>query len=343
MLDNLFNTKNKARISNFLSLSNFDKEKNELRLKNLLRGNSISKQQEREISEILARPDSFSSVALFVEEGVLKSIKKLNTIFEGSYEGTKFFILPFFNYREKFFRKQFLLNFSLQELKLYKISNEGLVEVELEKLKDFESILSVREESKSIQHHTAQKTIFHGQNASSEKDREDSLKKQYMSTLARVLEKFLIKNKSQIIIATTGDNMDLLRNDILPEKLSPVSLRGNFQKNTEVELFDELKKSINEYSGQILNSYQARLDVSRSNILQQNSFAEIMSFVNQGRIQKVLVGELGLIDRTYQNPIAPLGMNYIAHEIHRLGGDVVYFPGEQIEHSENNLLFDFRY
>lgn len=343
-IEHLLEDKESSKQTKYLEISPSNFEKNNIKLKNALRDVNVSDELDSKIADILKDPHLVPSMGLFIENGALIDVKKVLYPFEDSFEFTKFYTLPLFDYRNIVFENLYLLNFSQKQLSFYNVSYDKIENVS-HKIDTYEEYIKNRIENKSIQRHGGEKGGFHGQNAASEKDRERNIEKTYISTAATELTTMLEKlDNPKLVIMASSEHVEALKKEIPKKYLTKFEIHGNFEHFSDIELADKLRSVIEESEASIFKSeLESEIDQSMSNDLQSKDFSHILSFVKEGKVEKLYIGELGDDDSDYNNPVAPSGANYISHEVLKLGGEVVYYPNTKFEFSDNNIAFKFRY
>ncbi|KXK26167.1 MAG: hypothetical protein TR69_WS6001001162 [candidate division WS6 bacterium OLB20] len=342
-LKQLITSDSNDRRSVYIPMDPADHDKNALQVKEELKGNDVSEGLVRKIESMLASPHLNRSIALFSEDGRLTAAEALST--EYSFDGTdsRYYLLPFFDYRGVALENLTLLIFSRTGTTVFKVERNSLAELHVEGLEDFEKFTGMRQESKSIQMHEAADTVYHGQGAAQGKDKQNDLVLQFIGSQMKTLGSFLTREKYRVIPASPAEYLDAIRSTLPGMAVFPGDLEGSFESMSEHELLTEVRKLIEERHHELLMSEVSDEILQESATLHEKGFAEIMATVNDSRVEKLIVGALGKDDADYTNPIAPNGANYIAHEVLRYGGEVIYFPETAFEMSSNNMLFRLRY
>lgn len=216
-----------------------------------------------------------------------------------------------------------MLVFAKNSVKLFEVDYGQLQEVDNE----VEKIAFMTIENQTNLAHGGDNTLVHAQTAQGETN----------------LAAFLREHNARILIASTAENMALLSADLGAELLADFHLAGNFEDSTDSEILELLHAELESHIAKILKSSYDKIDLSISNETQAKPFIEIVAIANEGRVADMYVGKLGMHDANYENPIAPLGVNYIASIVLKLGGNVHYFPELDFELNDNNIAFRLRY
>ncbi len=140
-----------------------------------------------------------------------------------------------------------------------------------------------------------------------------------------------------------GESIAALKDKIDERYLSVVELHGNFEHTDSDSLVKKLHQQIEESGMRFVEGLAQKVDIEENKRWQSKSFLDLMSLVNEGKVDSMYVGRLGANDEDYQNPIAPLGANHIALAVLELGGEVQFYSDLDFEAVENNILFRFRY
>ncbi|MCA9385352.1 hypothetical protein KC717_01750, partial [Candidatus Dojkabacteria bacterium] len=326
--------------SYFAQISQENPDKNRIIVKNVLKDLEHSDEQREFIAKTLENPHGVSSLAFFTEEDTLLHLQDFPFAYDADYKYKRHFILPFFDYRIDFLSNLHVLVFSKNSVGLFRVTHENLQEIALEHGTSLAEHLKEFEQKKSIQHHTADKAVFHGHGSKDSGQEGDA----HLNTLLPALVEevsVIVKNKKNgtLLLAATDENIGILSERFKTHGVTLSGLHGNYDQSPEVKIMEKLKEIISDKSRDEVERLQKEIDVSESNSLQSKNFLEILSEVEQGKIDHFYVGNVGLGDLSEENPIAPLGANYIAHEVIKYGGKVSYYPGVDFSFSKNNILF----
>ncbi|MBD3280493.1 hypothetical protein GF389_03130 [Candidatus Dojkabacteria bacterium] len=334
------------KTTKYFVLDSADKKKNRLEYENFLRETEVSEELKEEVENLLNFPSQIRTLGLFKTEcegeKELERISKLHFEYNIEIKGNMFYILPEQDFRQNLLQDTYLLNFSEKILELYKIGLEGMEKIPFDKVGTLEEKLGRMEESKSTQRRGHEFANFHGQGAQDMKERDTNHLINHAREVANALEGLLARTNSKLVIASTRRNFDILNSNLQERYRFPISLIGNHEQLKANQIFEKLLKEIDANASLFTENLAERLDVSESNRLQEKSFVEIVSVAKDAKIEKMFVGKLAPDVDDYENPVAPQGANYIAHEVLKWGGEVEYYKDLEFDFSENNLAFKFR-
>lgn len=329
----------------FITLDESNRDQNDLKVKKVLRqvNTAVSEKHKIQLEQFLSNPHAHPCIGIFIGDGELINLSSFQVNLDTNFEYKNFFILPFFDYRNVILSNTYFLIFSRGDAQLYSFANKKLVPEEID-LESFEHATKNRIENKSMQHHGKGETsMMHGQNATTEKDRESNLLDTYAGTLSEKLENFLESRHAQVMILSATENIDLIKNHIKESLLAQFHMEGNFENANHAELAEQIRNRLETHGEELLEESLKEIDISESNELGKKSFLEISAVVKKSRIESMFIGRLGMNDADYDNPVSPLGANYLASEVIELGGNIQYFPELDFSFSENNLAFKFRF
>lgn len=320
--------------SKFITLSEANHEMNQIQINNLQKDFDLTKEQLDILQEFSTNPRKHKSIAVHAQERKVEFMASLPFEYEADFNYNKYFVLPYFDYRFDFFKDLYLLVFAKNSLKLYEVGFGQLKEVNTD-VDSYKKISAIHIANMSVE--------VHGQNVQTDNDAEMNLMKNYIASISKELDTFLIQQSGRLLIASTVENIALLSNELRDDSSASFQLTGNFENASEHELLELLHIELDNYVELILKKNYDTIDFSASNELQTKPFIQIVSIANEGRIEDMYIGKLGIHDSDYTNPIAPLGANYIASEVLKLGGNIYYFPKLDFEFSDNNIAFRLRY
>ncbi|MBD3362856.1 hypothetical protein GF362_03995 [Candidatus Dojkabacteria bacterium] len=347
-LEKLLSENRKTKLSRFIRLSTVKKDKNILKLKKGTEDLELSDDLNSKLEDYLDQTHKVSSIGIFAEGQEVETVESMSFPYQGDYQDILYFLLPFFDYRNKIFDNLYFLFISKTQTSFYELGFNNISKVKLQEIEDFEKKMKRREENKSIQHFGKKdmpgepSVSMHGQNAPSAKDRESYLVKKYIRSITNKVEDIVDQNNAKLIIAGTRENIDLVRKNIDDRFLSPIQLTGNIKHFDKDLILSKVKQKIDKYPKKFIEELRTRIDFDRGTKLQYADFIHILSVVYEAKVEEVYFGKLGVYEKGYENPISPLGANYIAQEVLRLGGSIHFYPDTEFEFSENNILFKFR-
>jgi len=339
----LLDDSDSQKTSHYVTLDSADHKKNELLLKQAMKDLEVSDELRSRAGDLAAHPHSTASIGFFSEEGTLQAVEPLPVGCNHTGKDSRYFVLPFFDYRSTTLQSMALFTLSLHEVKLYQLKNQQLEEIKVEGLQSFEEATKLMQEQKSVQMHQAADTIHHGQNAAENKGSSNEMVAGYLSEVASQLSPVLQEHGLQLVIAAPREHIDILSDKLQTNQQFVEHMEGNFEHSSEFELMQHLIKLINVHAKQIMQDEVSDQTLKDSQKLHNEGFASIMSTINDGKVDRIIIGRLGEYDAEYENPVSANGANYIAQEAIRLGGEVVYFPETEFEASDNNLLFKLRF
>lgn len=287
------------------------------------------------IDLVLEKSKQYNAIGVFVAKTKVPHFDFSHFEFECEFNYKNYFVLPLLDVRREMLENIVILKFSLNKIELFNYVDGIFQSIELENIQ--ESISKLNPENELTR-----------DNSFPLKDQDDSMYseeyiKTHLSPLIKMIETKVKAMKGKILIASDDSNIHVLTELIDDNLLLDSHLSGNFDDVKNNQLLELVIENINSNVNHYANKLKDELDVSESNQLQDQSFIDILSVINDGRISDMYIGNLDLNDMTEDTSISPLGANYIALEVLKYGGNIMYYPECEFDFSNNNILFKFRY